>query len=212
MGQVNQSNKGLYRLLNFAFVYNTWQFLVGGPRSRATTARKYIKAKPHERVLDIGCGTGNYFELLDKDVDYVGYDISEKYIAFAKNKYKDVPNAKFYCASVEEINALDQDEKFDVAIAIGLLHHLSDEDSLKVIEFAHRFLKEGGRLILCEPAWIPNQSFSAKFWLRMDRGKQIRNVDQYLAFLAKYFNKYEYTIDEKLYRIKFTSCIMEAIR
>ena len=38
-------------------------------------------------ILDIGCGTGKILESLPA-VDYYGYDISKKYINYAKKKYK----------------------------------------------------------------------------------------------------------------------------
>jgi 2-polyprenyl-3-methyl-5-hydroxy-6-metoxy-1,4-benzoquinol methylase len=210
MAEQSQSNSGLYRLLNFPFIYNSWQLFVGGERARATIAKKYISAKAGQRVLDIGCGTGTLFELMGKEIDYVGYDISQEYIDFAKNKYKDTPNARFYFKRVNEIEMSEKD--FDVVIAIGILHHLNDDEALKLIELAFLHLKEGGRFVLAEPAWIPKQNLFAKFMLKMDRGKAIRDVEGYKKLLQPYFKSSESTIDGKLFNVPYTMCMIEAIR
>lgn len=210
MAEQGQSNSGAYKLLNFPFVYNSWQMIVGGEKARATIAKKYIKAQSGERVLDIGCGTGTLFELMGKEIDYVGYDISQQYIDFAKEKFKDTPNAKFYCTRVNEIELFEKD--FDVAIAIGILHHLKDEEAAKVIELAFMHLKEGGRFILAEPAWIPKQNPFAKFMLKMDRGKSIRDVEGYTKLMEPYFKSFNSIIDGKLFNVPYTMCIIEAIR
>lgn len=210
MAEQSQSNSGLYKLLNFPFIYNSWQLFVGGEKARATIAKKYINAKAEERVLDIGCGTGTLFELMGKEIDYVGYDISQEYIDFAKNKYKDTPNARFYFKRVNEIEMSEKD--FDVVIAIGILHHLNDDEALKLIELAFLHLKEGGRFVLAEPAWIPKQNLFAKFMLKMDRGKAIRDVEGYKKLLQPYFKSFKSTIDGKLFNVPYTMCMIEAIR
>lgn len=210
MSSQSQSNSGVYKFLNFSVVYNAWQFFVGGKKARTTIAQKYIKAKPGESVLDIGCGTGSLFELMGKDVNYVGYDISEKYIDFAKNKYKDCPNARFYCTKVNEMELYEKD--FDVVIAIGILHHLDDNEAARVVELAFKHLREGGRFVLMEPAWIDNQNSVAKFMLQIDRGKAIRKVEGYTKLFEPYFKSYTAVIDSNLFNVPYTSCIIEAIR
>lgn len=206
----SQSNKGLYKLLNFAFVYNTWQAFVGGGKARKTIAKKYIRAKPGEKLLDIGCGTGNYFVELEKGVKYVGYDVSEQYIEFARKRYEDEPNAKFHCVGVNDLEELDTD--FDIAITIGLLHHLHDEEAAKVIEVAFNHLRPGGRYMLLEPTWTPNQKPIDKFLNKMDRGKMIRTPEAYSEFMSQYFSDFEYKIDVSLYNFPISVCVIEAIK
>jgi 2-polyprenyl-3-methyl-5-hydroxy-6-metoxy-1,4-benzoquinol methylase len=208
MAQESQSNRGVYKFLNFPLIYNCWQYIMGGEKARATIAEKYIKAQPGERVLDIGCGTGTLFELMGKKINYVGYDISEDYINFAKKKFKNETNAKFYCTRVNEIELFEKD--FDVVIAIGILHHLDDEEALRVLELANMHLKQDGRFILCEPMWIQNQNRFAKLMLSIDRGKAIRNEEQYTNMLDKFFTNQKAVIDESLFNVPYTICVMEA--
>ncbi len=103
---------------------------------------------PGDKILDLGCGNGRFFELLeDKDVNYIGVDFSEKLIEIAKKKY---PKVKFQVA-----DALDlpfPNNYFDKIYSIAVLHHIpSKELRLQFLKEARRVLKPDGFLILT--AW-----------------------------------------------------------
>ena len=43
----------------------------------------YVKGK--ERILDLGCGNGRFYEMLEgKDIEYIGVDVSKELIDIAK--------------------------------------------------------------------------------------------------------------------------------
>jgi len=50
-------------------------------------------AQPGDRVLDLGCGNGRLYEIMQGMTDYYGADVSEKIIEIAREKY---PKAKFF--------------------------------------------------------------------------------------------------------------------
>lgn len=98
-----------------------------------------------ERVLDLGCGNGRFFEILrTKKVDYIGADFSEKLIEIAKRRY---PEAKF-----QQANALNLPFPpifFDKIYAVSVLQHIpSKEFQLQFLKEAKRILKPEGLLIL----------------------------------------------------------------
>jgi len=100
-------------------------------------------AKPGERVLDAGCGSGRLFEVL-KNVDYYGIDFSEKLIEIAQKKYC---QGKFQTATV--LNLPFPDNFFDKVYSISVLHHLpSKEYQLRYLQEMQRVLKPQGLLIL----------------------------------------------------------------
>ena len=105
---------------------------------------------PGDKVLDLGCGNGRFFEFLkDKDVNYIGVDFSEKLIEFAKKKY---PKIKFQVA--DALNLPFPNNYFDKIYSIAVLHHIpSEEFRVQFLKEARRILKPNGFLILT--VWKP---------------------------------------------------------
>lgn len=118
---------------------------------------------PGERILDIGCGNGRFFEVFKgKRVDYFGIDNSEKLIEIAKRRY---PEKEFLPSTKEKgvtehkgvhrfqvadaLNLPFPDNYFDKVYSIAVLHHIpSEEFRLRFLKEARRVLKQEGLLIL----------------------------------------------------------------
>ncbi len=100
---------------------------------------------PKEKVLDLGCGNGRYFEFFkEKNVDYLGVDNSEKLIEIAKNKY---PSGRFQ--TEDALSLSFPNEFFDKVYSIAVLHHIpSKKLRLRFLKEARRVLKLKGQLIL----------------------------------------------------------------
>lgn len=107
-----------------------------------------IKGK---KVLDCGCGMGYYSVLCAKRGALVtAIDISEEMLKISKIRAKlnGVGNKiRFYCMSVERMS-FTKEEKFDVVIGCGALHHFQLELAGKNIS---KTLKKGGKAIFLEP-------------------------------------------------------------
>ena len=100
---------------------------------------------PGDRVLDLGCGCGQYTEFLKaKKVEYFGLDFSERLIEIAREKY---PQLKFQIASA--LNLPFSENFFDKVYAIALFHSIpSAEFRNQVLKEIKRVLKKDGLLIL----------------------------------------------------------------
>ena len=111
--------------------------------------KRYIK--PRDKILDVGCGNGRLQEILkEKNVDYIGVDISEKLIEIAKRKY---PRAKFIVLT-DPLKLPFEDNSFDKVFAIRVLHHIPSEDfRKKFLKELKRVLKPSGLLILTVWSW-----------------------------------------------------------
>lgn len=90
-----------------------------------------VRALPEPiKVLDIGCGPGKAFEILSNqyNIDYLGIDISEEFIAEARSRY---PSAKFKRANAADYKP---DESFDLVIALETLEHIPENAVVRILE------------------------------------------------------------------------------
>lgn len=111
--------------------YNTWFQIHGDshlsvgwnkPKSKERFEIFYREFSPlllkrRMTVIDLGCGLAHFYQYLKEkniDVNYIGVDINNRFIAYCKEKY---PEQSFICASVENI-AIHS----DIIVASGLFN------------------------------------------------------------------------------------------
>lgn len=93
-----------------------------------------------EKILDVGCGTGDLAnELAEKGAIVTGIDQSENMIQEAKEKYE---HSHF---EVADASHLTYKEKFDAVFSNAALHWIQTPD--KVIRSVYNSLKNGGRFV-----------------------------------------------------------------
>jgi len=110
------------------------------------TFSKYNTHTARKRLLDAGCGDGEFLGFLaQQGFDVYGVDISEKAIARARERCS---GPSLYCETLEE--ALPWPSGFfDVIWCTEVLEHLFDIP--KVLAGLNRVLKQNGLLILTTP-------------------------------------------------------------
>lgn len=200
-------NSGIRKILEYPFVYNLFSFITGGKRRRKNHAKKYFNLKPGKKVLDIGCGNGALLNYLTKGIEYHGFDMQKEYIDFAKKKFG--TRGDFYCEAVGKTLNPNWENYFDAINADGILHHLSEEDSLKLIETAYFYLKKGGKLITIDPVYYQNQFKIIRYIISKDRGQNIRTNYQYLKLAKSVFFNVKSNITNKYFLIPYSYFIME---
>jgi SAM-dependent methyltransferase len=204
-----QSTGGLYAILSLPRAYSLYQTLVGGFRGRARVIREYVRPRAGERVLDIGCGPGDVLEYFPPETGYVGFDESEHYIRSAHRRFGG--RGEFHCMRLDEKTLAGRGE-FDIALALGILHHLDDPQALGLFRLAARALRPGGRLVTLDGCWVPEQSRVARWFLAGDRGKNIRTPDEYLRLAREVYADVTPSIRHDLFRIPYTNLILECRR
>lgn len=150
--------------------------------------KKYLR--DNISVLDLGCGTGRLYQLLQEfqGLDYVGIDQSEEQIKIAK---KDFP-ANNYLVS-EMTNLPLGDNKFDIVFCIATLHHLPDEKSrILALREIKRVLKHGGYLLMTN--WNLD-SESARNTIKKGKWQKAGGKD----FIIPWFNPQGKKVGERYY-------------
>ena len=202
-----QITHGIRSVLSHPLIYSALQSLMGAHKFRQKFVANYIKPSSEMSVLDIGCGPAEVLAYLPK-VDYCGFDISQQYIEKARNNFSS--EGKFFCKIFEDSD-LEVLPKFDVILAIGLLHHLDDEEAVKLIELASKALKPGGKFLTVDPCYESGQNFIARFLINNDRGQNVRNKEEYLNLVNGRFNLFNVDVVHQTW-IPYTHCFMTCIK
>lgn len=199
-----QITSGIRSVLSHPAAYSTFQNLLGARRVRRALCDQYIRAKAGDVLVDVGCGPAEILEHIDRGVQYYGFDLSSSYIDEAAARYGQ--RATFHCADITLIPA-DDIPPCQIAIAIGLLHHLDDAGATALIDHLHARLVPDGRLVTIDPAYWPNQSRFASFIIGKDRGQNVRRGEDYGA-LASRFAHVEVIRRDDLLNIPYSHAIM----
>jgi cyclopropane fatty-acyl-phospholipid synthase-like methyltransferase len=190
-------------VLRLPIAYRLFRRLVGGNLERYVA--EYIKPRPGDKVLDIGCGPGDMLGALP-DVDYVGLDISPEYVKAARQRFGSA--GRFICADVGVASVETERGQFDLVLATGVLHHLDDDRAKRLFEVARTALRSDGRLITYDGCYVPEQSRLARWILSNDRGQFVRTLDEYVRLASEFFPNVETHIRHDLLRIPYTHLIM----
>lgn len=200
-----QTTSGLRRILSSAAVYESFQRLMGKSALRDEFASKYIRPTEGMRVLDVGCGPGDMAAHCSP-ATYVGVDMSDKYIDAARSRFGD--RATFHCAPLEQL--ADTERDFDVAICVGVLHHLADPVVRSMsAEIASR-LRPGGRFVALEPHFHDGQHPISRSLIRMDRGQNVRTKAAYEDLLRTDFEVTTY-IENDMFRVPYSLVILDGL-
>jgi len=102
------------------------------------------------KVLEIGCGTGNYIIALNSltNCQAWGIDISEEMLSKAKSRTNRV---RFKLSDATRLDF--SDEFFDFVFSVNVIHHIKDHKSY--YKEAYRILKFGGKIVtVTDSEWI----------------------------------------------------------
>ena len=114
-----------------------------------------IHQSPPAKLLEIGCGAGNFLlRAYNAGYDVTGIDLDKKAIKFVTNKLK--LNA-YNCS----LNDLDPKSKYDIIVLLGVFEHIPDPNNFLIK--IKSFLSKNGELIIGVPNLRSINQWVSKF-------------------------------------------------
>jgi len=105
-------------------------------------ALQFLKIKPTETLLDVGCGTGYFSDLAYKrGIHVTGIDASEEFIKQAKNRNTEI---EFSSGEMEELPF--EDNSFDFVCGFNSYQYAANIKN--ALSEARRTLKDKGKLVV----------------------------------------------------------------
>jgi len=119
-------------------------------------------------LLDVGCGIGQYADAVSGR--YVGIDLNERYIAYARRRRGNARRSFRYA----DVSVLaDEQERFHTVLAVDLLHHLDDAAALTLLDQTARLATD--QVAIFEP--VQEQRAKIGRWIvDHDRGAHMRTL------------------------------------
>src|SRR5512133_2005177 len=109
-------------------------------------ARKALRGNPTGQILEVGCGTGNVLQALEKEYpaeQLTGMDLFQEGLQFARRRV--------HCGLVQADLAFPPfNRPYDLLGMFDVLEHIKEDQV--VLDHAFRLVKPGGWLLLTVPA------------------------------------------------------------
>jgi tRNA (cmo5U34)-methyltransferase len=157
------------------------------------TEAAYSVTPAAKRVLDIGCGAGNYtLKMLDKlpGLDATLVDLSQPMLDRARERVTEggAGNVETVQADIREL-ALP-DAHFDIILAGAVLHHLRGEEEWEMVfEKLYRTLRPGGSLWISDLISHDSDAIQGLMWQRYGDYLQELGGKEYQEKVFAYIEK-----------------------
>lgn len=205
-----ERNDGVRRFLLLAPVYQRLQRAIGGQKAVDRVSSEVIRSTSQTAIVEIGCGTAEIVPQLPFS-SYVGFDPNPNYVADATRRLAGTDHAKVFVGRIgdpELQRALPA--QADVAMAIGVLHHLDDVLADSALALAADLVGSGGRFVSMDPCFVDGQPRVARFLASRDRGRHVRSPAALEELVRRRFKAVQVDVHNDMLRIPYTHVTVEA--
>jgi ubiquinone/menaquinone biosynthesis C-methylase UbiE len=145
------------RTLDYAASVYDWLsplMTFGHEKRMGQIALELLNLKGHEKIIDIGCGTGSLTIEAgrrlspEKDGHIIGIDAAAKMITLARKKAVEMPQVRFDISAAEKLDY--EDQAFDLALSTFFFHHIDAELKKIALNEMWRVLKKGGKAVIVD--------------------------------------------------------------
>jgi SAM-dependent methyltransferase len=196
------------RLLAHPVVYKSFKWLVLPDDVLGRLVAEHYTVADGGKVLDLGCGFGDFAPFFDTRSIYLGIDHNQAYIETARSRNAN-STATFIMADVTDKVVLDHGP-YDLIMMSGVLHHLPTETVRELTANVRPLLAPGGKFVAMEPVFDPDQRLSARLIIAADRGRFARDAEGYRSLFTSSFDDVSTEIVSGLLRIPYTHVIVTA--
>lgn len=172
---------------NFEIENNYWWFV-----ARNSILQNIIKnlcnVNSDEFILDVGCGTGGFAEMLSKNNNVVCLDTSKTALDYcSKRGLKNLVNS-----TLQDFEKV-KDKKISLITMLDVIEHIEDDKS--VVESAFRILEDDGIFLATVPAyqWMWSEHDEMHMHMRRYSKHQITDLISNAGFkiqYSSYFNTF----------------------
>jgi demethylmenaquinone methyltransferase/2-methoxy-6-polyprenyl-1,4-benzoquinol methylase/phosphoethanolamine N-methyltransferase len=190
------------RVIRYARAYDplVWLMARGNTRTLRALPLDLAALQPGERVLDVGCGTGDLALLAASQLGphgvVRGIDASSEMIEVARAKARRArypENAvQFQVEPVEQMSF--PDASFDVFLSSLMLHHLPGDLKRLALAEIRRVLRPGGRIVIVDlqpmtrrpRPWDPGWLIMQRHGMRISTHEQVHEAQSVLSALLQH--------------------------
>ncbi|MEA1926825.1 MAG: class I SAM-dependent methyltransferase [Candidatus Auribacterota bacterium] len=147
-----------------------------------------VRPSPGERLLETGCGTGEFTRMLDRfGLNVIAFDLAEGCVEAARRSV--APGRGYEFAAADIASLPFRDNSFDICLGVSILHHIPVEQCWPEII---RVCRPGARFFFSEPNMLNP-------WVMIEKNigwvkRRLEDSEEESAFyrwrLEKLFNSY----------------------
>lgn len=166
----------------------------------AQTMRRLINLQQENRVLEIGCGTGEFsIELSRHCKQVVALDVSEGMLEFAREKAKSKNRSNIQFIKGSFLTFEPDNGPFDAVVTQLALHHLPDFWKFIALQRISSMLKAGGRFYLKDVVFssetLDFDCFISKLLQNIPEEVKDEVTKAYILHIKKEFSTFDWVIE-----------------
>ena len=148
---------------------------------------------PHDTVLDIGCGAGNFTLRVLQEVNPLHchlVDLSQSMLTRAEERIRKMGIASIHTYQSDFRASSFGESSFDCILAGAVLHHLRDDEDWKfAFKRFHTWLKPGGRIYVSDLAYFEVPDAQNVMWKRYGEYLESLGGKEYRSKVFAYVDK-----------------------
>jgi tRNA (cmo5U34)-methyltransferase len=148
---------------------------------------------PHDTVLDIGCGAGNFTLRVLQNVNPLHchlVDLSQPMLVRAEERIRELGIVSVHTYQSDFRTLSFGESSFDCILAGAVLHHLRDDEDWKfAFKLFHTWLKPGGRIYVSDLAYFEVPEAQQVMWKRYGEYLESLGGKEYRSKVFDYIDK-----------------------